>query len=91
MFDILSKLDTLEQSGLKYDKLYLGEIKHPFQKSTLEALNIPQDKIILGGRWTQLSTKTLIIPELPMKDLDVAHFAIDFLKSRLTPEICINF
>ena len=85
MFDILSKLDTLEKSSLSYDKLYVGEIKYPFQKETLEALGIAENKLIAGGYWTQISASTLIVPELPTQHLQIPDFAISFLKNKLLP------
>lgn len=85
LFDSLAKLQTLEESGLVYDKIYAGELT-TYQRDMLLAFDIPESKIIDGGYWTQLYANKVLAPELPTKALKVSKASAIYLKEKLLPQ-----
>lgn len=64
MLDILPRLKLLEDSGAKFDLLYVPRFIYPFQIETLRFLGIPDNILIQGSPQSALSAKKLIVPSL---------------------------
>lgn len=64
MLHILPRLKLIQQSGLKYDRLYVPWLVHPFQKYTLKLLGIDESIFIQAIGSTCIKAKKLIVPSL---------------------------
>lgn len=70
LLQVLPRLKILVESGIVYDKIYINDLKFPWQKQTLaialEKLQIPWDKLLLvEGDDSSVKAKTLIVPSMP--------------------------
>ena len=64
MFDILPRFEILQRGGLVPD-LYVINTTIPFQKETLQIMNIPSDRILSPTSSTHVEADELIVPSLP--------------------------
>ncbi len=83
MFDILPRIELLNKSGLNIAEIdkFLVSSSQAFQKETLEALGIPETKILETDNYHHLEAKTLIVPSFPGTIAWMPKWAVDFLRS----------
>ncbi len=65
--DILPRFELLHRSGMdleKIDKFVINNYKHPFQKHLIQALNIPEDKLITSIEYPHIQAHRLIVPSV---------------------------
>ena len=92
MFDSLSKLYLLEKSGFRADKIIVPSYKTPFQKETLAALGIDDNRVMDFSKNRHLSVDTLIVASSAgdvaenktHENIHYSKWAIDFLRSKFS-------
>ncbi|MBW4493749.1 MAG: DUF563 domain-containing protein [Oscillatoria princeps RMCB-10] len=82
MFDILPRIDLLRQSGIEMETAdkFLISSRLPFQKETLNALGIPESKILETSQFPHLKATKLIVPSFPGTIAWMPKWACDFLR-----------
>ncbi len=89
MFDILPRIDLLRQSGIEMDTVdkFLISSSLPFQKETLNALGIPESKILETSQFPHLKATKLIVPSFPGTIAWMPKWACDFLRSEFLKDV----
>ncbi|WP_143437633.1 glycosyltransferase 61 family protein, partial [Hydrocoleum sp. CS-953] len=69
MFDVVIRMDLLRRSGWisMIDKFVFSRCDKKFHQETLEALQIPQDKIIESRFYPHIKAKKLVVPSFTIK------------------------
>ena len=71
LLQILPRLYILSQSKIAYNRIYINNIRYPWQVKSLEAvlehLNIPRDKLLVINGDCVLQAETLIVPSIPFR------------------------
>ncbi len=69
LFQVLPRLKILADSGVQYDKIYLNNLKFPWQRQSLEIvlkiMGIEFEKLLLVDGDTILEATHLIVPSVP--------------------------
>ncbi|MCX5923177.1 MAG: glycosyltransferase family 61 protein [Candidatus Dependentiae bacterium] len=94
---VLSRLATLETSGIEYDFLYVSS-HQPFMKETLMACGISPDKVIDPQDYPYIVSDELIVPSLAHGDAQMgsiktsycAPWHINFLRAKMLPIVQNN-
>ncbi|GGA08090.1 DUF563 domain-containing protein [Okeania sp. KiyG1] len=83
MFDVVARIDLLRRTDIKIDKFIFSSCEKKFQKESLEALGISQDKIIESRLYPHIKAKQLIVPSLAAKQggIWVNKWSCEFLRS----------
>jgi tetratricopeptide (TPR) repeat protein len=83
MFDILPRVDLLRQSGIEMDTVdkFVISSRLPFQKETLNALGIPESKILDPSQFPHLKATKLVVPSFPGTIAWMPKWACDFLRT----------
>ena len=90
MFDILPRIELIQRSNLKLsdiDCFVVNSISKPFQKETLELLNIPANKILESDRHAHIQATELIVPSFPGYMDWVPPGTMQFLRQTFLPQI----
>ena len=92
MFDIIPRLELLKRSGVQFDRIdwfVINSFNKPYQKETLDLLDIPVEKIIESDRHNHIQATELIVPSFPGYMDWVEFGTIKFLRqtflTRITP------
>ena len=92
MFDIIPRLELLRRSGVKFEDIdwfVINSLNKPYQKETLDLLDVPVEKIIESDRHSHIQATELIVPSFPGYMDWVESGTIKFLRdtffSRITP------
>lgn len=80
MYDVLPRLDLLWRSKIKIDRYVINTDK-PFQRETLETLNIDPAQIICPSSETYIEAEKLVVPSLLGEIGFVTPEACKFLRS----------
>jgi tetratricopeptide (TPR) repeat protein len=81
--DILPRIEILRRSGIdidRIDKFVVNNIKQPFQKETLNALGIPNNKIIESDIHPYIKAEKLVVPSFPGHLDWINRGTIEFLR-----------
>ncbi|NEP81005.1 MAG: tetratricopeptide repeat protein [Okeania sp. SIO3B3] len=83
MFDVVARIDLLRRTDIKIDKFIFGNCEKKFQKESLEALGISQDKIIESRLYPHIKAQQLIVPSCSAKQREiwVNKWSCEFLRS----------
>ena len=68
MVDILPRVEILLSSGVNLEAIdwfLINSYQQPFQRETLQALGIPESKIIESDNYPYIQAKQLIVPSFP--------------------------
>jgi capsular polysaccharide biosynthesis protein len=90
MFDLLPKTEILRQSGFalhKIDWFVVNSLQMPFQKSSLQALGIPAEKVIESIKYSHIKADTLLVPSLACIPGNVPMWVSDFIRKTFLTEI----
>jgi capsular polysaccharide biosynthesis protein len=87
MYDVLPRVHLLEKSHLlpEIDQFIIGDRLLPFQIETLEAMGIPQNKLLLAQNQFHVKSARLIAPSLPGIPGCVPQWVCEFLRQKLLP------
>jgi capsular polysaccharide biosynthesis protein len=88
MTDLLPRLELLRLSGLDFesvDKFIINSSNSPFQKETLTALVIPQNKLIESSTYPHIKAEKLLVPSLPSLPGNPPSWVCEFLKREFLP------
>ncbi|WP_409341770.1 glycosyltransferase family 61 protein [Paenibacillus sp. MBLB4367] len=83
MFDAISRLDLLNQSGIPIDRYIVNGDRCPFQAETLELLGIPKEKQLHCYDTFHLQSRRLIVPVAPAIDWGPHLWQIQYLRKEL--------
>ena len=83
MFDVVARIDLLRRTDIKIDKFIFSSCEKKFQKESLEALGISQDKIIESRLYPHIKAKQLIVPSCAAKQREiwVNKWSCEFLRN----------
>lgn len=81
MADALPKIKILEETNLPYDKLYIASPKRTFHLPSLEALNIPKEKILFADKNTHIKADEIVAITLPTAGSKIPPWVSSFLKT----------
>lgn len=81
LFDILFRLHLIQHSKLKPD-FYIVENKRKFQKTTLNLLNIPENKIIQPHKYLFIQADNIIVSSHPHSIAYMRKEAVKYLKNQ---------
>jgi capsular polysaccharide biosynthesis protein len=83
MFDVLPRFYLLKQFDhfLEIDYFLINEICHKFQKETLSAFNIPEEKVVFTTKNFHFKSDMLIVPSLPGITGSVTAWQCNFLRT----------
>ena len=90
MFDILPRIELIERSQIKLrdiDCFVVNSISKPYQKETLEILNIPQSKILESDLHSHIQATEMIVPSFPGYMDWVPPGTMQFLRQTFLPKI----
>ncbi|WP_342265459.1 glycosyltransferase family 61 protein [Cardinium endosymbiont of Philonthus spinipes] len=69
LLQVLPRLKILKESKITFDKIYINNLKYPFQKAALahilKVLQIPKEKILAIDGDSIIQAKQLIVPSVP--------------------------
>ena len=69
LFQVIPRLKIMAESGIKYDKIYINNLKYSWQRQSLaivmEKLGIETDSLLLVEGDTIIQATTLIVPSVP--------------------------
>lgn len=82
MFEILPRLQLVEDAGLKYSKVFISA-HLPFQKKSLELLGIRDEHIIDASKVDAVISKEMIIPSVPCLMDHAPLWTCQFLTEKL--------
>ncbi|MBD2501515.1 glycosyltransferase family 61 protein [Anabaena azotica] len=80
MLDIMPRFDLLKSSGIIVDKYFIN-CEKSFQRECIEALGIPEERIIQPQFNTHLQAESLVVPSLPGKIHYATLRSCNFLRS----------
>ncbi|NES69810.1 MAG: DUF563 domain-containing protein, partial [Okeania sp. SIO2D1] len=84
-FNLVYRIDLLRRSNLipVIDKFVFSMVNKKFHKQTLEALDIPLEKVIESKKYPHIKAKELVVPSFTSKQggLRVTKWGCEFLKS----------
>lgn len=83
MCHVLPKIHLLNESKINWNeinKIIVPENRGDFVKETLDALNIPQDKILETKSGDHYIFDTLIVPCKPNRHIHMSRWSFDFLR-----------
>ncbi len=90
MFDILPRIELIQRSQIKLseiDYFVVNSLSKPYQKETLELLNIPINKIIESDRHSHIQATELIVPSFPGYMDWIPPGTMKFLRQAFLPQI----
>ncbi|MDF2725929.1 MAG: hypothetical protein K0Q59_5607, partial [Paenibacillus sp.] len=83
MFDVISRLDLLNRSGIRIDRYIVNGVRHAFQTETLTLLGIPHEKQIHCYDGFHLQAKNLIVPVAYTKKWGPHYWQLRYLRNEL--------
>ncbi|MFC4304524.1 glycosyltransferase family 61 protein [Cohnella boryungensis] len=83
VFDVLSRMDLLNKSGIPIDKYVVNGVKAAFQWETLERIGIPKDKLIVCQDQFHLEARRLVVPAAPAIEWGPHHWQIQYIRAEL--------
>ena len=90
MFDILPRIELIERSKIELSEIdcfVVNSASKPFQKETLELLNIPSDKILESDLHSHIQATELIVPSFPGYMDWIPPGTIEFLRQKFLPRV----
>lgn len=93
MFDVLPRIHLLRYSGIfleDIDKFIINTYKYPYQRETLNLLQIPETKLIESFKYPHLKTDTLVVPSLAGITGNMPNWVCDFLRKEFLHSGIIN-
>lgn len=88
LFRVLPYLHLLQQSNLHYDKLYLPQLRHSFQKETLELLRISlQRDVFTADQDIFIESDSLLVPRMEEKRKQYPKWVVQFLRDTFLPHV----
>ncbi|WP_145988958.1 glycosyltransferase family 61 protein [Cohnella abietis] len=80
IFDVISRIDLLNKSGIPIDRYIVNGVKAGFQWEILEAIGIPKERLIICHETFHLEAKKLIIPAAPAIEWGPHHWQIQYIR-----------
>ncbi|WP_017718506.1 tetratricopeptide repeat protein [Kamptonema formosum] len=82
MFDILPRINLLRRCGIDMERIdkFLISSRLPFQRETLNALGIPESKILETSQFPHLKATKLVVPSFSGTIAWMPKWACDFLR-----------
>lgn len=78
LFQVLPRLKILSDSNVKYDKIYIDNLKYSWQRESLsiilDILHIPTDRLFLKDGDAIIQAANLIVPSIPHIPSKFPHF-----------------
>ena len=92
MFDVLPRIELLYRSQISLNDIdfYLTSFQLPFQKETLQTLDIPEQKILSVDEFSHIRSPKLIVPSFPGSISWMPQWTCDFLKKHFLDESAIE-
>jgi tetratricopeptide (TPR) repeat protein len=90
MFDILPRIELIQRSQIplsEIDCFVVNSLSKPYQKETLELLNIPTQKILESDRHCHIQATELIVPSFPGYMDWIPPGTMKFLRQAFLPKI----
>lgn len=83
MFDVLPRLDLLHRSGIEFSEIdgFVVSYQLPFQRETLQLLNVPASKILETQHYSYIQADELIVPSFPAVPAWMPQWTCEFLRS----------
>ncbi|MCC0175415.1 tetratricopeptide repeat protein [Waterburya agarophytonicola K14] len=88
MFDILPRIELIQRSQIELkdiDCFVVNSLSKPYQKETLELLNIPSYKILESDRHCHIQAEELIVPSFPGYMDWIPPGTMEFLRQTFIP------
>lgn len=88
LFQLLPRFELIKRSGIdlnSIDYFLVNSSKTPFQRESLEALEIDRRKIIESSSVRYLRASTLVVPSVPLSGGCYAPWMCEFLRSTFLP------
>ena len=92
MFDVLPRIELIQRSQIKLSEIdcfVVNSVGKPFQKETLELLNIPAGKIIESDLHTHIQATELIVPSFPGYMDWIPPGTMQFLRQTFLPQVSL--
>jgi capsular polysaccharide biosynthesis protein len=92
MFDIIPRFELIQRSGITLEEIdwfIINSLSKPYQRETLELLDIPTDKILESDRHTYIQATELIVPSFPGYLDWIPQGTIKFLRQTFLPHITL--
>ncbi len=87
LFDVISRLDLLEKSGMNFEKIdyfLINRYQQSYEKEFLAILGIPPDKILESCHHPHIQAKRIIVPSVPPRGQSmITGWGCQFLKQKL--------
>ncbi|MEM8830777.1 MAG: tetratricopeptide repeat protein [Cyanobacteria bacterium P01_G01_bin.19] len=90
MFDILPRIELIQRSQIELSEIdcfVVNSLSKPYQRETLELLNIPANKILESDRHTHIQATELIVPSFPGYMDWIPPGTLQFLRQTFLPQI----
>lgn len=79
MFDVLPRVHLVRLTGIPIDKYIVPHPLAPYQLESLQAMEIPREKLMEAGLGFHLQSARLVVPSLPLE----AKWACEFTRNEL--------
>jgi len=90
LVDALPRYDILRRSPDWFqdiDYFIVNNLAQPFQRDSLNNLNIPSEKLITAADYPHLQAKRLLVPSFVRhQTCNIGNWAFDFLRQELVPQ-----
>lgn len=83
VFHVLPRVKLLQESNIPFDKIYIYNLKFPYQKESIKILGIDENKIYIGKENNFIQAEKLLVPSIAVKPAMGKPFptwVIEFLK-----------
>ncbi|MGD1917686.1 MAG: glycosyltransferase 61 family protein [Pleurocapsa sp.] len=90
MFDLLPRIELIRRSKIKLSEIdcfIVNSLSKPYQKETLELLNIPKNKILESDRHSHIQATELIVPSFPGYMDWIPPGTMQFLRQTFLPQV----
>lgn len=90
MFDVLPRIELMQRSQIRLgeiDYFVVNSLSKPYQKETLELLNIPASKIIESDRHSHIQATELVVPSFPGYMDWIPPGTMQFLRQTFLPQV----
>jgi capsular polysaccharide biosynthesis protein len=89
LFQLLPRVELIRRTGIELaavDYFLVDSADAPYQRESLEALNIDDSKIIVSSTVPYLRARELIVPSVPLSGGCFAHWMCEFLRKTFLTE-----
>ncbi|MEY3870603.1 MAG: hypothetical protein RLZZ338_4497 [Cyanobacteriota bacterium] len=87
LFDVISRLDLLEKSGINLEKIdyfLINRYQQSYEKEIISILGIPPAKIMESCHYPHIQAKRVIVPSVPPRGQSmITSWGCQFLKQKL--------